>query len=127
MSTWAEGNFDNDLAAEILFEIVNRLIDAVQECLEDDNADLVCGETVLMPAIDILLTLGRAYPAILNLTLQEQPVTEWKAKYLRLFEEQSDLPIGDIFRTERIAVITETFSNLEKLIEQLKNEFPYHK
>jgi hypothetical protein len=116
MSRWSTGNFDDDMAPELLMEIAVQLIDRIHKCLDIDTGDnLFCGETEVMPAIDILVTLGRAYPDILQTRLQEQPVATWKAIYLRMFKEQSDFP-EDEFQLERMAVIAETFDNLEKLL-----------
>lgn len=121
MSTWGTGNFDNDRSWGMLEPIIDELIDTVQRCLADPEENLTCGEGDLMPAIDILVTLGRAYPNIL-FKLHEQPVTEWKERYLRMYEEQSEFPMEYEFQSRRRDVIAETFSNLEELVMRFKKE-----
>ena len=103
MSRWDEGNFDTDLAPEILLSIVFQLVDRVEKCLENDNRDrLFCGETEVMPSMDILLTLSKTYPEILLPELRNLPITDWKKQYLDIFEKQIDLPINN-----KISDITE--------------------
>ena len=118
MSRWDEGNFDTDLAPEILLLIVFQLLKHIQECLDDDERDrLLCGETEVMPSLDILLTLSKAYPNIALPALKDFPITAWKTKYLDIFEQDIDLPTDDKFRIKRRSIIQGTFSQLENLVE----------
>jgi hypothetical protein len=121
MSTWGIGNFENDRSWGMVEPIIDELIDTIQRCLADPEENLTCGEGDLMPSVDILVTLGRAYPNIL-FKLREQPVTEWKKMYLRMYEEQSEFSMEHEFQSKRKDIIAETFSNLEELVLKFKNE-----
>jgi len=117
MARWGEGNFDNDFALDFLAEVVQNLLEDILFCVGPENHSLFCGETRLMPAIDILVTLGRAYPYIVGVKLSDQPINEWKKTYLRMFEERSDMDDED---QARRTIIAETFSNLEELVSKFK-------
>lgn len=118
MSRWGEDNFDNDLSSDVLFFIVWRLVDRINRCLEYDKRDkLFCGETEVMPSVDILLTLAKAYPDILLRTFEDLPISDWKKKYLNIFETQSEVPMNNKFQAERRLIIQETFLQLETLVE----------
>ncbi len=118
MSRWGEGNFDNDLASDVLFFIVWGLVDRINECLEDDERNkLLCGETEVVPSVDILLTLAKAYPDILLRSFADLPISSWKKKYLHIFETESENPTHK-FQIERSLIIQETFSQLEELVEK---------
>src|SRR5688500_10818538 len=102
MSTWGTGNFDNDLACEVLLRIVFQLIHEIKSCIESDHVgDLVCGETILVPSVDILLTLGKAYPEYVVPALRETWSAEWKDKYLSIFELHSEVPMDDPIEADR--------------------------
>ena len=117
MSTWDVGNFDNDMAGEVLVGVVFQLVKIIQDCLADEDGAIMCGETDLMPSVDILLTLGKNYPDIVLPALKEYPLVEWKKKYLDIFDRYSEITRDKEFMTARRPVVVQTFTELETLVQ----------
>jgi hypothetical protein len=113
MSTWGNGNLDSDFACDYLKGIIYKLLESIRKCLTELPTNDICGNAVLMPAVDILITLGKAYPHAVIHTLSDEPIEDWQKQYLTAFDNDSD----NDERSERRAVIVETFYNLQKLIE----------
>jgi hypothetical protein len=117
MSIWGVDNFDSDFAGDYLGEIVHKIIETIKDCLHKPDRDAyICGEARLMPGVDILVTLAKAYPREVISILEDEPVAEWRRQYLRIFDEQSDNWLDDE-KPERRAVIDETFSKLQSIIQ----------
>jgi hypothetical protein len=120
MSRWGEDNFDADFASDYLTEILYKLLETINECLDTSrDIDLFyCGEDKLMPACDILVTLGKAYPQIVVRFLEDKPIAAWRDKYLKVFDEKAIQVMDEDFKQGRRKVITTTFSDLINLKEE---------
>jgi hypothetical protein len=113
MSKWGDGNFDSDYACDYLTGIIYKLLESIQKCLTELPTNDICSDAMLMPAVDILFTLGKTYPHAVIHTLVDEPIDEWRNQCLSYFDKVSD---GEQ-HTARRAIIVETFDNLQKLIE----------
>jgi hypothetical protein len=117
MSTWGVGNFDNDMAGEVLVGVVFQLVKVIQDCLDDEDSAIMCGETDLMPSVDILLTLGKSYRDIVLPALKEFSVGEWKKRYLDIFDNYSEITRDKEFMAARRPIVVQTFTELESLVQ----------
>ena len=113
MGTWAAGNFDSDGALDYVGEIMDGLAARINGVFADEDESRLDedGEAVIMPSVDIISVLHehcRAAPP------KRDVVTDWKTRYLALFDEQIGGldPDGD-YAAERRAVIEATFTKLE--------------
>ena len=113
MGTWAEGNFANDGALDFVGGVMDGLVARINQCFADEYAAALDedGEAVIVPGVHLLFvisdTSGAAPP-------EAALVTQWKEKYLALFDEQIDglEPAGD-YAEKRRAIIEDTFTRLE--------------
>ncbi len=114
MSTWSEDNFGSDAASDYLSDILYKLLEAIDETLNLSNTDdiFLMGEASLMPACDIMITLGKAYPNIVASFLDDKPILEWRDKYLKVFDEKAGAVMDNDFKQRRRQIITTTFSDL---------------
>lgn len=128
MGTWGPGNFDSDNASEFLDSFVKNLVETIRNTLDfhtNDKSDdwffESYGESQLMPATDLLLTIMAKYdPAVNSLTgLTDVEVNAWKQKYLKIFDDVIVRYSGDEkYMGERRKVIKTTFDELERLINE---------
>lgn len=118
MSTWGEQNFDNDFASDFLWDILLQLLDSINTCLYsiEETEIYQCGEANLMPACDLLLTLGKAYPNIVAPFLEDKPINEWRDSYLKIFDKELEQTDDLHYKTKRRNVIVNTFSELIALL-----------
>jgi len=127
MSRWGEDIFESDLASDYLHELVYRIQESINECLDDSVEHsydaLLRGEAILMPGVDVLRTLCNAYPPIILHLVREMPVGEWRKWYLQVFDaevlspdEQSDPGVTEFRKVQRQHIV-ESFSELEKMLE----------
>lgn len=116
MSTWGEGNFESDFACDYLTEVVFNVIKKIKGCFDElKQEDSMCGEAILMPSVDLLITLAKAYPDVVEPLIEDEPITTWESDYLAIFDEQFN-QADEQFRNRRRYVIVETFYKLKKLI-----------
>ena len=113
MGTWAAGNFDSDGALDYVGSIIDDLAARIDGVFADEGAAYLDedAEAVIMPSVDILSVLHEHCHAAPPKTAV---VTDWKTRYLALFDEQIGGldPDGD-YAAERRTVIEATFSKLE--------------
>jgi hypothetical protein len=114
MSRWGEDNFDSDCASDYLTGILLKLEGSINECLSlSKDIDIFnFGEARLMPACELLVTLGKAYPQIVVPFLEDKPIADWRDKYLKVFDEKAGDVMDKDFKQERRKIIAATFSDL---------------
>lgn len=121
MVTWGAGNLDSDDAGEYLDSLMKQLVKTIEACLggkyvmypSDDDDDILgaCGESMLMPSVDILALLCENYAVPLPVT--EVVVQGWKDQYLRIFDRHINrYGIKPDFKVRRRRVIETTFDRL---------------
>jgi hypothetical protein len=114
---WTEDNFGNQGARDYLAMLTARLLANVREVISDEDrlAPDEDGESLLMPAVEVLALLCERYNA-------EPPrpatVRQWHAKYLSAFDAGTDdMEIAPEQVAARRKVIDNTFRWLEGLAE----------
>ena len=118
MGTWAEGNFDNDVALDYLAGIIDQITSNIEDIFNSgDAADLEqCGESELMPGVEIISILSEKCNAV---PPKEDIVNRWKNRYLKIYDSQIDgLDPDAEYKIKRRKVIEDTFN---KLLEQSKD------
>ena len=117
MGVSGPGNFDDDDAHIYPYLLKERLRKDVEDCFlahESGKLDLYDGNSTLMPAMDILVTLCEHYGTSLN--LDKVRVRNRKTAYLQLYDDQiDDLGPRPSYRQKRRAVIEETFTQFEEV------------
>ena len=116
MSRWGDGNFEADFANDYLTDVVYNILDSIHKCLGEIIENDICGDASLMPAVDILVTLGTAYPHVVVPMLEDENIDDWRTKYLSIFDSRND----KVDRSGRRTVVVQTFTNLENLVESNK-------
>lgn len=127
MGTWGPGNLDSDNAMEFLDLTLLDLVRTVRTCIASERLKTAdwfferFGETQLMPAIDVLLTLVEHYKADPSLDIEE--VKGWKMTYLNIFDQVIDqfTPKTE-YKAKRRQIIVDTFERLENLVQELNEE-----
>jgi hypothetical protein len=128
MGTWGPGNFENDCAADHLYEVCGPLLKQVEEAMKDPSslapdeydADVVTANLEIIACLSE--HLGRyergelqdfLYPCVLP---PPETVAEWKQKYLAVWDANIDGldPDADYKKTRR-EVIIDTFDRVERL------------
>ena len=121
MSRWGEGIFESDRASNHLIILIGQIIESIESCISTSNIGdieaLVYRETYFMSGIDILLTLGKAYPDILHSTLAELPIAQWREWYLKVFDEDESNSVNSEFTKGRREIIVKTFLEFEEQFE----------
>jgi hypothetical protein len=114
---WTEDNFGNQGARDYLAVLTARLLANIREVVADDDrlGPDEDGESLLMPAVEVLALLCERYNA-------EPPrpatVRQWHAKYLAAFDSGfDDMGATPEFKTARRKVIDNTFRWLEGLAD----------
>lgn len=117
MEDWTEDNFGNQGARDYLAVLTARLLATIREVTSDDDrlAPEEDGESLLMPAVDVLALLCERYNA-------EPPrpatVRQWHAKYLAAYNASiGEMGVTPEFEAARRKVIENTFRWLEGLAE----------
>jgi hypothetical protein len=115
MGTWGPGNFDNDGAHDYANELVHQLRERVAKAFKKKHGAAIDGdgEEVVVPSIFIMGLLATHCKAALP---ESSLLTEWKAKYLEIYDDQIDglEPQGD-YKQRRRRTITNTFSKVIRL------------
>jgi len=116
MGTWGAGNFENDGAADYLIGVIEEFANRIENILEEGEANLdERGEEELVPNIAIISALCRELGASAP---ERESITEWKEKYLQIFDEQiEDFEPEEGYAEERRRVIEETFDELLELAD----------
>ena len=126
MSRWGSGIFEADAPADYLTIVARQIVEKIHECI-DKGADhqmgeAFCGETFVMPVVDILLTLTKAYSDAMVPILMELPVDEWQSWYLGVFDKYEFVNRDDPFVQSRRKIIGQTFAELKLLIGDEQEE-----
>ena len=110
-------NFQDDRAFNYLILLMKKLEKDVEDSFlayEKGELDLDQGNRVLMPSMDILITLSEHYGLPIN--LNKEQVRTWKATYLQLYDDTIDEYIArPSYKENRRKVIERTFTELERL------------
>ncbi len=128
MGTWGPGNFENDCAADHLYEVCGPLLKQVEDAIQDPSAiepdeydaDIVTANLEIIACLSE--HLGRyergelqdfLYPCVLP---PPETIAEWKQKYLAVWDAHIDGldPDADYKQTRR-QVIIDTFDRVERL------------
>ncbi len=113
MGTWGEENFSNDGAVAFVGEIVSQLVTRIEACFASDTAAHLDqqGETVVMPAVDIIGALCEHCHAV---PPPLPHIQRWHRDYLQIYDAQIDaLSNAPDFNISRRQVIEATFRSLE--------------
>jgi hypothetical protein len=117
MGTWGPGNFEKDVALDLLDEELDRHVRAIEAILADSQRFQLDGdaEGELMPRVAILTLLLEHCGGVLD-PAHKLDVGAWKARYLEMYDGQIDdlWPVGD-YKMQRRAVIADTFDTLIRL------------
>jgi hypothetical protein len=115
MGVWGAGNFDRDDARERLDDIIFKLIDEIEyefSQLDDPEAFLdMVGDDLVIPNIDICITLTEKYNATYIDTAQAK---RWRETYMKAFDAGSTI-YSKRFEAERRQVVIETFDRLDRV------------
>lgn len=115
MGTWGPGNFDNDGAHDYANGLVHQLRERVAKAFKKKYGASIDGEgeEVVVPSIFIMGLLASHCKAVLP---ESSLLTEWKAKYLKIYDDQIDglKPQGD-YKQKRRRTITNTFNKVIRL------------
>lgn len=131
MGTWGPGNFENDCAADHLFEVCGPLLDQIKAAMEDPEA-IEPGEydsDIVVANLEIIACLtehlGRyergpiqdiLYPCVLPAA---ETIAGWKKTYLAVWDESIDgLAPDPDYKKQRREVIIDTFDRVERLAQQ---------
>ena len=128
MGTWGPGNFENDCAADHLYEVCGPLLKQVEEAMKDPSliepdeydSDIVTANLEIIACFSE--HLGRyargeiedyLYPCVLP---PPETVAEWKQKYLAAWDAGIDgLDPTPDYKQKRREVIIDTFDRVERL------------
>lgn len=128
MGTWGPGNFENDCAADHLYEVCGPLLKQVEEAMnnpssiepDEYDADIVTANLEIIACLSE--HLGRyaqgelqdyLYPCVLP---PPEIVLQWKQKYLEVWDAHIDgLGPKPEYKKVRRDVIASTFDRVEKL------------
>jgi hypothetical protein len=115
MSDWTEDNFGNEGARDYLSMLIARLVANVSEVVNDAErlAPEEDGESILMPAVEVLALLCERYDAA---PPRPATVKGWHEKYLAAFDA-AKIKAPATFKAARRKVIENTFRWLEGLAE----------
>lgn len=121
MGTWAEGNYANDGALDYVGELIDQLTNTINECFEEDGADLdEGGESMLVPSVDLIRVISQHCGAS---PPEPAVVKKWQKKYLKIYDEQiDDLDPSGTYKTDRREIIVKTFADLLKHSEEFHKE-----
>lgn len=121
MGTWGAGNFDSDDSREFLDETIEKFHKTIEDCLQPENFEVFFlehfGEPMLMPTVDMIVTLCEHYHS--SPRLEVEKVNYWKELYLRVYDETVDTfgPKAE-WKINRRKVIEDTFNKLEALAKE---------
>jgi hypothetical protein len=124
MGTWGPGNFENDYAADRLYEVCGPLLAEIEQAMKKAPVDLEDDFEMVMANLEIVVCLsehlGRydrgeiqdfLYPCVLP---SPETVSHWKQKFLEVWDVGVD-PDPKSFDRERRRVIVDTLERAEWL------------
>ena len=126
MGTWGPGNFENDCAADHLFEVCGPLLKQIEKAMKDPSAiepdeydaDIVTANLEIIACLSE--HLGRCergelqdflYPCVLP---PPETVAEWKRKYLSVWDSCGQNPPED-WERQRREILVAAFDRVERL------------
>jgi len=120
MGTWDAGNFDNDTAADHLYDIIEGWISDIRTAMENPvelEADEYWGEAVPCN-IQLLTLIGKQHFAGFHIPAVEE-VTKWKTTFMDIWLESiDDLEPEEEYKKKRIEVLNQTFDDLIALAKE---------
>lgn len=121
MGNWGSGNFDDDLAADHLETLTDRLISEVAEAMSGDSARIVPDEDwgVAVPCnLELLHLIAQQHWLGANLP-DPDTIAGWKAKYLAVWDQAIDvLGPSPGYKEQRRSVLVQTFDQLAELAKR---------
>jgi hypothetical protein len=115
MGTWGPGNFENDAALDFIDEEIDRHVREIEAIFADEQRFLLDedAEGGLIPRVVLLTLLCQQCGGVLE---DATDVAVWKERYLAMYDEQIDgLEPDEAYKTQRRAVIADTFDRLIEL------------
>jgi hypothetical protein len=122
MSDWTEDNFGNEGARDYLSMLITQLVGTISGVMKDKErlAPDEDGESMLMPAIEVLSLLCERYDAA---PPRPATVKGWHEKYLAAFDAGfSKVKSAASAKVARRKVIENTFRWLEGLAESYHSQ-----
>jgi hypothetical protein len=121
MGNWGIGNFDDDLAADHLEALTDRLIAEVTEAMSGDPTAIVPDEDrgVAVPCnLELLHLIAQQNWLGANLP-DPDTIADWKTKYLAVWETAID-ELGPVpgYKERRRTVLVQTFDQLAELAKR---------
>ena len=120
MGTWDSGNFDNDTAADHLYDIIDGLIKDIREAMESPvelEADEYWGNAVPCN-VELLTLIGKQHYAGFHLPNSEE-IVKWKETFMNAWLGSIDgLEPKEDYKNERIKILNETFDGLIELSKE---------
>jgi hypothetical protein len=123
MGAWDTGVFDNDKAADFLYDFLRTQISRieshfVEEKLNKDYFLEVYGIPEILPLMAIVVTLCEEYSTAP--LLEQAQVEAWEKKYLEIFDKNTIWAKN--VEAERRKVIIETFQKFKNQVTGLGND-----
>ncbi|HEX2621704.1 MAG TPA: DUF4259 domain-containing protein [Phototrophicaceae bacterium] len=128
MGTWGPGNFDSDNACEYLDQLLDQLIQNIEKIMTElagENPFYAMeeyGDQIMMPALDVVLTLSRHYDERPH--LESKQIELWRDTYLDIYDRSihpsgvkpdfDQLPEDDYSKQRRL-IIMDTFNQLKAI------------
>ena len=123
MGVWGAGNFENDIANDMIYELCEPLFVQIQRTMSDerlmepdepDSTEMFVNMEVLIRLADIY---GFGYFLEDGNEKGANEIAEWKAKYLEVWDGHIDKlqPKPDHKRDRRLAII-DTFDRFEQAV-----------
>ena len=123
MGTWGDGNFESDVALDMLAVWRRKIIDTIREAFTLPSEDRPYdgqGDSHIVANVDILATLCEHYSECPNLGLEE--ISEWKQNYLHTYavftQRFTRIEDRDSFK-KRLEIVEATFDRLYQVVKNL--------
>ena len=106
MGTWGPGNFENDGALDYVHDVMDQFVKEAQEIFDDDGFDLGDLDAIIMPKIEIVITIVENCGGFIF----KHIVKDWKEKCLKLYDSEiDDYDPKEEYKVNRRKVIEKTF------------------
>jgi hypothetical protein len=127
MGTWGPGNFENDYAADQLYEVCGPLLKQIEEAF--DNSTMLEPDEdgpLVMANLEIIACLSEHLGCYARGELQDflypcvmpppKTIADWKRRFLEVWDACIDgLAPDPDYKRQRREVILETFQRVERL------------